>query len=108
MRRGLRSLLAKADWEVCGDAVDGKEAVAKATELHPDVIILDLVMPGMDGLSAAKQIHALLPAVPIILHTLYATPELNFVANKCGIYRVVDKTKSSALVSAVEELLCAA
>lgn len=106
--QGIRALLqAIPGWEICGNATDGNEAIAKATQLHPDLIILDYAMPGLDGLSAAKQIHKLLPAVPIILHTLYASTELNLVANKYGIRRVVDK-KSGALISAVEELLSAA
>jgi len=106
--RGLRALLgAKPGWEICGDAVDGKEAVARATELRPDLIILDYAMPRLDGLSAAKEIHKLLPTVPIVLHTLYASTELDLAAKKHGIRRVVDKTKSGALISAVEELLSA-
>jgi len=94
-------------WQICGDATDGKEAIAKATELRPDLIILDYAMPGLDGLSAAKQIHEVLPTIPIVLHTLYASTELNLVANKYGIRRVVDQTKPGALISAVEELLSA-
>jgi CheY-like chemotaxis protein len=97
----------KPGWEICGDALDGKEAVARATELRPDLIILDYAMPRLDGFSAAKEIHKLLPTVPIVLHTLYASTELDFAANKFGIRRVVDKTKSGALISAVEELLSA-
>ena len=93
--------------EICGNATDGNEAIAKATELRPDLIILDYAMPGLDGLSAAKQIHELLPEVPIVLHTLYASTELDLVANKYGIRKVVDK-KSGALILAVEELLSVA
>jgi DNA-binding NarL/FixJ family response regulator len=107
--RGLRSLLgARPGWEICGDAVDGKEAVARATELSPDLIILDLVMPRMDGLSAAQEIRKVLPTVPIVLHTLYGTAEVELNANKFGIHNVVDKDKPRALVSVVEELLSAA
>jgi CheY-like chemotaxis protein len=94
-------------WKICGDAVDGKEAVARATELRPDLTILDLVMPRMDGLSAAQAISKLLPTVPIVLHTLYGTAEVERAANKYGIRRIVDKTKPGALISAVEELLSA-
>jgi DNA-binding NarL/FixJ family response regulator len=106
--QGLRSLLAKPGWEICGDAVDGKDAVARAIELRPDVIILDLVMPRMDGLSAAQAIRKVLPTVPIVLNTLYKSAEVELVANKYGIGKVVDKEKTSALISAVEELLNAA
>ncbi len=49
------ALAAHADWEVCGDAADGQEAVDKATELHPDLVVLDLAMPRLDGLEAAKE-----------------------------------------------------
>src|SRR6266850_5844359 len=101
--RGLRSLLgAKPGWEICGDAVDGKEAVARATELRPDVIVLDLVMPRMDGLSAARAIREVLPTVPIVLNALYKSAEVELAANKYGIRKVVDKEKTGALISAVE------
>jgi len=107
--RRLRSLLgAKPGWEICGDAVDGKEAVARAIELRPDVIVLDFAMPRMNGLSAAQAIRTVLPKVPIVLNTLYGTPEVVREANKLGIHRVVDKATSGALISAVEELLRAA
>ena len=51
----------QAWWEICGDALDGKEAIARAIELRPDVIVMDLVMPRMDGLSAAEAIRKVLP-----------------------------------------------
>ena len=61
---------AERNWEVV-EAEDGDEAVAKAQELKPDLIIVDLVMPVMDGLMAAREIVKLLPDVPILMHTLY-------------------------------------
>ena len=70
--------------EICGDAIDGKDVVTRATELRPDLIILDYAMPRLDGLSAAKEIHRLLPTVPIVLHTLYASTELDLAASKYG------------------------
>jgi two-component system, NarL family, response regulator NreC len=94
-------------WKICGDAVDGKEAVARATELRPDLIVMDFAMPRMDGLTAAQEIRKLLPTVPIVLHTLYGTAEVEQAANKHGILRIADKTKPGALLSAVEELLSA-
>jgi DNA-binding NarL/FixJ family response regulator len=106
--RGLRLLLAKPDWEICGDAADGKEAVARATELRPDVIVLDLVMPHMDGLRAAQAIRKALPTVPIVLNTFYRTAEVELEAPKYGIQKVVDKTTPGTLLSVVEELLSAA
>ena len=104
--RGIRALLrANPGWEICGEAVDGREAVVKAIKLRPDLVVLDYAMPSLDGLSAAKQIHQLLPTVPIVLHTLYGTTEVEQVADKYGIRRVVRKAKEGALISAVEDLL---
>src|SRR5215469_18536295 len=66
----MRSLIESHEgWEVCGEAEDGDEAVPKAAALNPDAIILDLVMPRMDGLEAARHILKASPSVPIILHT---------------------------------------
>jgi DNA-binding NarL/FixJ family response regulator len=62
-------------------------------------------MPRLDGLSAAKEIHKLLPTVSIVLHTLYGSTEVELAANNYGIRRVVGKAQPGALISAVEELL---
>jgi two-component system chemotaxis response regulator CheY len=53
--------------EVCGEAANGKEAIQKTTELKPDLVILDITMPVLDGFSAAKQIRKLLPDIPILI-----------------------------------------
>ena len=92
-------------WEICGEAVDGVEAVAKALELHPDIIILDLAMPRMDGLDAAEEIHRLMPSIPIIIHTLYRSALDLTTAYKYGVRKVVDKTEAGTLLSTVKELL---
>src|ERR1700687_4399488 len=103
--REIRSLLeANPEWEVCGEAVNGQEALARANELHPDVIVIDLAMPVMNGLRAAQAITKVLPAVPIVLNTLYNSPQVEFEAKKHGIRKVVDKAHSGALVSAIQEL----
>ena len=91
-------------WEICGDATDGAEAVAKARELRPDLVVLDCAMPRLDGLSAAASIIRDLPGIPIILHTMYGS-ELPMEVGKYGISRVVGKAETGALVRAVEELV---
>ena len=101
-------MLTKPGWEICGDAVDGNEAVARVIELRPDVIILDLVMPRMNGLKAGQVIKKVLPTAPIVINTLYRTSQVEVEANKHGIRKVVDKGNAAALISAVEELLDAA
>ena len=104
--RTVRTLLeANPDWKVCGQAVDGREAVAKALELRPDIILLDLAMPTLNGLSAAHEISEALPNVPIILHTLYRYPQVDAEAQKRGIRRVVKKASPSTLVSVIQELV---
>src|SRR2546430_17044925 len=104
-RQGLRSLLeSHEDWEVCGDAEDGDEAVAQAAALSPDAIILDLAMPRMDGLEAARHIHEAAPTVPIILHTMYVSPEVERAAQLMGIHKVTSKNSCPDLVAELERL----
>ena len=103
--RGVRAMLeGHPGWEVCGEAANGYEAITKAIELRPDLIILDVAMPRVDGLQAANEISKLLPGVQIVLHTMYGA-RVVLEAHKHGIFRVVEKAKSGALVSAVQELL---
>lgn len=90
-------------WEVCGEAVDGVDAVAKARELKPDLVVLDFAMPGLDGLKAAASIIRDLPGTPIILHTMYGST-IPMEVGKYGVSRVVGKAETGALVRAVEEL----
>jgi DNA-binding NarL/FixJ family response regulator len=105
VREGLRSVLARhAGWEVCAEAESGDEAVAMAAVLKPDLIILDLLMPRMDGLEAARHIRKIAPGLPIILHTLYLSPEVESAAHQIGIRKVAWKNNSTALIAQIEEL----
>ena len=72
VRQGVRVLLeANPDWSVCGEAATGREAVAKATEFHPDVVVLDIAMPEMNGLEAARQIRRAVPTAKILVPVSY-------------------------------------
>lgn len=103
IRRLLRALLeTRADWKVCGEAENGREAVTKAAELQPDLIILDLAMPVMDGLKAAREISKVMPAAAILMLTNHSSPELELAAKKSGVREVVSKESSD------EQLLDAA
>jgi DNA-binding NarL/FixJ family response regulator len=107
-RKMLKTVLElQPDWKVCGEAANGLEAVQKAAELQPDIVILDLAMPVMDGLTAARQIVSSSPAVPILLHTNHCFPSLEMEAKKNGIREVVSKAAPGRqLVNIVERLLC--
>ena len=70
IRRELCELFKREeDFEICGEAENGKEAIARALELHPDLIVLDLSMPMMNGLDAARVLRRLMPTVPLILYS---------------------------------------
>lgn len=107
VRRMLRALLETHEgWLVCGEAENGLEAVAKASELRPDVVVLDLAMPVMDGLRATREISAALPGVPILIHTLHNAPGVELEAKKSGACRIINKTESAdELLRAIEEAL---
>ena len=107
IRRLLRRLIENhPDWIVCGDALDGRDAVGKATQLGPDVIVLDLAMPGMNGLEAARQISRTLPEVPMLLLTVQqVSKELTSEALHAGFKGAVSKSTGSEVVRAIESLL---
>lgn len=99
---------AEQGFEMCSEAVDGADAVAKARQCHPDLIILDLSMPVLNGLAAARVIHREMPGVPIILYTLYAQAIQQAEATAAGIRRVVPKTEILALVRHAHDVVHAA
>jgi two-component system response regulator NreC len=103
LREGIRALLCENDdIVVVGEASEGKEAIEKARELTPDVILMDLVMPGIDGLEAIRRIRDEIPASKILVLTQYETKEYILAAIKAGaIGYIAKKTLSSELVSAI-------
>jgi CheY-like chemotaxis protein len=100
----MRRLLESEEWEII-EAENGKEAVSKAEKFKPNLVILDLVMPVMNGLRASWEIATLLPGTPIVMHTLYSTPEVDLEAKKVGVRHIVAKSDSGALLSVVEDIL---
>src|SRR5215470_6932802 len=73
------------DFEVCGEAVDGVDAIEKAKQLKPDLIVLDLAMPEMNGIEAASVIKGMMPRVPIVLFALYGETASNMPVSGVGI-----------------------
>ncbi len=93
-------------WQVCGEAGNGKEAIERAQELHPDVIVLDLSMPVMNGLEAARILSQQMPTVPLVMFTSFSTPNLEKEALAAGVSRVVLKSNPLAeLTSCIRSVL---
>ena len=93
IRSSLRSWIeGNADFQVCGEAENGMVAVQKVEEMHPDIVILDLQMPVMDGLEAARKISNIAPATAMVMFTMHPSRELLKVAQAVGVRDVVSKT----------------
>jgi DNA-binding NarL/FixJ family response regulator len=106
-RTFLRTLLERHDdWSVCGVAKNGDEAVQKAIELKPDVILLDIEMPKLDGLSACRLIREKVPTSEILILTVYQSLELARIAADSGAWGYVSKTLISRdLIPAIEAMM---
>jgi DNA-binding NarL/FixJ family response regulator len=102
----IRIFLEKEGLEVCGEAVDGVEAVEKAKTLKPDLIVLDLAMPGMNGVEAASVLSNAMPGIPIIVLTMYEEFLGSSLGSVSGIRAVISKTDTlNKLVARVKDLL---
>jgi CheY-like chemotaxis protein len=105
LRKTLRHLL--EDEEGCEviEVEDGKQALSRALELRPDIILLDLVMPVMDGLAAAREISKQMPEIPMIMYTMHTSAGLQVEAQKFGVRKVVSKENSRVLIAEIRQLL---
>jgi DNA-binding NarL/FixJ family response regulator len=106
MRRGVRSILTEhTGWEICGEAVDGRQAVELAQKLRPDVIVMDLAMPELNGLEATRQIRRVMPKAEILVLTFDESEALVREVLAAGARGYVLKNDvSRVLVHAVESL----
>lgn len=94
MRQALCRLFHAAEgFEICGEASNGLEAIAKVQELKPELIVLDLCMPGINGLETARQLQALPHAPPMILYSMNAEEIAAGDASACGVSAVVSKAE---------------
>jgi PAS domain S-box-containing protein len=107
MRRGLRGLLESHDeWAVCGEAVEGTEAVRKSTELKPDLVIMDVNLPGLSGIEAALQIRSQRDAAKILFFTVHDSDEVIREIIDVGALGYVAKSRASQdLIEAVRNVL---
>jgi DNA-binding NarL/FixJ family response regulator len=105
VRCWLRTLLGlNSDWQVCGEAVDGADAVEKAQQLAPDLILMDFSMPQMDGVEAAQAIAKAGSDIPILLVTLNLSSEIMELARNAGLRGAMSKSEISKLPYAIKAL----
>jgi DNA-binding NarL/FixJ family response regulator len=106
-RRGVRSVLAgRNDCQVCGEAENGQEAVEKTRELKPDLVILDITMPVLNGLDAARQIKAFSPDTLILILSMHSTKEYMEGVNPIGVCGYVEKGRAGdGLMKAIDAIL---
>jgi DNA-binding NarL/FixJ family response regulator len=107
VRRGVCSILeSRRNTEICGEAVNGQEAVEMASQLKPDLIILDVTMPQLDGFAAARQIRTFLPEVPILMLSMHEGQRIAREAQQAGAQGFVSKSAAGqVLLKAVEAVL---
>jgi DNA-binding NarL/FixJ family response regulator len=106
VRQGLRTVLqANPEWEVCCEASNGSAAVDLFRRFHPNIVIVDFQMPGINGIETARRILEIAPAAPVIMFTQHASAELERHALEAGIRSVVSKTDTFPMVGIIEALL---
>jgi DNA-binding NarL/FixJ family response regulator len=108
IRKALRTLIEHhSKWEVCAEAEDGQQAVEKARECNPDVVIMDFRLPSMNGLDAGKAILSTSPKMAMLLITFYGSEELAEAAAQAGFRAVLSKSDLMNLDHAIETAIAA-
>jgi CheY-like chemotaxis protein len=102
IRKQIRAIIeSDVELKVCAEAANGLEAVEKAQESCPDVAVIDFQMPVMDGLKAIRKIKRLMPFLPVLLFTLYSSPQLEWESKQAGADAVLPKPEGSARLTGV-------
>ncbi len=106
VRTGIRRLIEGHDgWEICGEAKDGNEAMLKAFELSPDVVVLDFFMPETNGIVVAREIAENCPNTSVILCSMYLDSQLAELAREAGIAGILSKSNAGQIVDCIETVL---
>jgi len=98
MLRALAELLAYSGIDVVGQAANGSEAIAATADLHPDVVLMDLRMPGIDGIEASRRINEMSPDVQVLILTAYDDEQLRHAASDVGAYCYLVKGTAPHLI----------
>ncbi len=102
MRRLLRSIIDSRQWILCGEAEDGSTGVKQFQELKPDLVLIDLALPDMNGIEVAQRMSSLDRSVPLVLFTVLDMEGLEPAARKAGICQVVSKAQVWDLIKSIE------
>lgn len=108
VREGIRTLISRArpDWQICGEASDAKEAINQVTRLDPDLVILDITMPGMSGLEAAAELTKLQVRSKILMFTMHESERLAKDVRSVGAQGFALKSQAARdLIQAIETIL---
>jgi DNA-binding NarL/FixJ family response regulator len=105
VRKGVRSLLVRSGYDVCGEGVDGEDGLAKAKELKPDVIVMDVTMPRLNGLEATRRMLGILPNIQVVILSQHESPEMVRQAVSSGARGYVTKSSiAKNLLTAIEKV----
>jgi len=106
IRRTLRTVLQQEpEWIVCGEAENGREGIEKALQLQPNVVVIDLIMPVMNGIEATRVLKRLLPATPLVMFTTFADDFLSKEAVAAGVDALVPKSEGAkTLIQSIKAL----
>jgi two-component system chemotaxis response regulator CheY len=102
VRRILRMLLGSRDWTIC-EAESGRDGIAKFRRIKPDVVVLDLAMPDMTGIEAAKAMSNADSKIPIVLFTILEIEGIERIATEAGICSIVPKNNAWSLIPEIEK-----
>ena len=103
VRRALRLLLLREPgWKVIGEAADGLDGVEQALRLKPDLILMDVSMPGIDGIEATRRIAQALPETPVLVISQHDSPHMAELAKQAGACSYVVKSQAQHLIAAVK------
>ena len=106
VREGIRNLIKDHEgWEICGEAIDGPDAVRKACQLVPDVIVLDFFMPVLNGIEVTREIAATCPTASVVLCSMYLDSQLANLARSAGIQGILSKSNVGQMVECIEAVL---
>lgn len=101
-RRLLRAIIGSREWSVCGEAENGLLGVEKYKALKPDLVIIDLALPDMNGIEVAKRMSSLDGTIPLVLFTILDLEELEGPARQAGICQVVSKAQVWDLIRTID------